>query len=73
MRAAVLSEYGSIDNLSLTEFDDPVAGPEDLIIGVRATAVNYVDLVMVSGTYQFRPSVIMQTTLKKDRLLAQPH
>jgi len=55
MRAAVLSEYGSIDNLSLAEFDDPVAGPEDIIIRVHATAVNYVDLVMVSGTYQFRP------------------
>jgi NADPH:quinone reductase len=55
MRAVVLDEYGSIDNLILQDFPDPVPGPEDLIIDVRATAVNYVDLVMISGTYQFKP------------------
>ena len=54
MRAVVLDEYGSIDNLALQDFPDPVPGPEDLIVEVRATAVNYVDLVMISGTYQFK-------------------
>ena len=55
MRAVVLEEYGSIDTLALAEFPDPVPGPEDIIVDVRATAVNYVDLVMISGTYQFKP------------------
>ena len=55
MRAVVLEEYGSIDNLTLQEFPDPVPGPEDIIVDVRATAVNYVDLVMIGGTYQFKP------------------
>lgn len=57
MRAVVLNEYGSLDNLSLTEFADPVPGPEDIIVDVRATAVNYVDLVIISGKYQFKPDV----------------
>ena len=57
MRAVVLNEYGSLDNLSLTEFADPVSGPEDIIVDVRATAVNYVDLVIISGKYQFKPDV----------------
>lgn len=57
MRAVVLNEYGSLDNLSLTDFADPVPGPEDIIVDVRATAVNYVDLVMISGKYQFKPDV----------------
>ena len=57
MRAVVLNEYGSLDNLSLTEFADPVPGPEDIIVDVRATAVNYVDLVLISGKYQFKPDV----------------
>lgn len=57
MRAVVLNEYGSLDNLSLTEYADPVAGPDDIIVDVRATAVNYVDLVMISGKYQFKPDV----------------
>jgi len=57
MRAVVLNEYGSLDNLSLTEFADPVPGPEDIIVDVRATAVNYVDLVIIIGKYQFKPDV----------------
>lgn len=57
MRAVVLNEYGSLDNLSLTDYADPVAGPDDIIVDVRATAVNYVDLVMISGKYQFKPDV----------------
>ncbi len=57
MRAVVLNEYGSLDNLSLTEFADPVPGPEDIIVDVRATAVNYVDLVIISGKYQFKPDM----------------
>ncbi|MFT5485448.1 MAG: NADPH2:quinone reductase [Paracoccaceae bacterium] len=57
MRAVVLNEYGSLNNLSLTEFADPVPGPEDIIVDVRATAVNYVDLVIINGKYQFKPDV----------------
>ncbi|MEC7491040.1 MAG: NADPH:quinone oxidoreductase family protein [Pseudomonadota bacterium] len=57
MRAVVLTEYGSIANLTLTEFADPVPGPLDVIVDVRAGALNYVDLVMIGGTYQFRPEV----------------
>ena len=57
MRAVVLNEYESLDNLSLTEFADPVPGPEDIIVDVRATAVNYVDLVIISGKYQFKPDL----------------
>lgn len=57
MRAVVLTEYGSLDDLKLTEFPDPVPGPDDIIVDVRATAVNYVDLVLIGGTYQFRHDV----------------
>ena len=57
MRAVVLNEYGSLDNLALTDFPDPVPGPDDIMVDVRATAVNYVDLVLIGGTYQFKPDV----------------
>ena len=57
MRAVVLTDYGSLDKLSLTDFPDPVPVPEEIIVDVRATAVNYVDLVMISGRYQFKPEV----------------
>ena len=57
MRAVVLKEYGSLDNLDLMEFPDPFPGPEDISGEVGATAVNYVDLVLIGGTYQFRPEI----------------
>lgn len=57
MRAVVLEEYGSIDNLKIAEFADPVAGPDDVVIEVHATAANFVDLVQIGGTYQFKPQV----------------
>tara|TARA_Y100001970_G_scaffold80277_1_gene101933 strand:- start:9822 stop:10763 length:942 start_codon:yes stop_codon:yes gene_type:complete len=41
----------------MTEFPAPVPGPEEVIVDVHATAVNYVDLVMICGAYQFRPDV----------------
>jgi len=57
MRALVLEEYGSLGNARIREFDDPVPGAGEVLIEVRATAANFVDLVMIGGTYQFRPEV----------------
>lgn len=57
MRAVVLDEYGPLENLSLRTFDDPVPGPEDILVDVHATAANYVDWVMIGGKYQFKPQV----------------
>ena len=57
MRAVVLSEYGSLDNLRLMSIPALEPGERDVIVDVRATAINYVDLVMIKGQYQFRPTV----------------
>lgn len=57
MRAVVLDEYGSLDNSALREFPDPVPGPGEILVEVHATAANYVDLVIISGKYQFKPEI----------------
>ena len=56
MRAVILSEYGSLDNLRLKSIPALEPGERDVIVDVRATAINYVDLVMIKGHYQFRPN-----------------
>ena len=43
MRAIVLPETGSIENLELRELPDPVAGPGELLIAVEAASINPVD------------------------------
>jgi NADPH2:quinone reductase len=57
MRAVVLDQYGSLDNAALREVPDPVPGPGQVLVEVHATCTNYVDLVLMSGKYQFKPDL----------------
>lgn len=51
MKAIVIPEYGAPEVLQLREIPDPVAGPEDLVVRVRATALNRADLLQRRGLY----------------------
>lgn len=55
MRAVIINEFGSIDTPVLGEMPDPQAGPGEVVIRVHATAVNFVDLLVIGGKYQFLP------------------
>lgn len=50
MKALVLHEHGGLDKLTLeTNFPDPVPGPGDVIVRVRATSLNYHDIFTRRG------------------------
>ncbi len=50
MKAVVLHEHGLMDKLTYEEnFPDPVCGPNDVIVGVKATSLNYHDLFTRNG------------------------
>ena len=53
MKAYEIQQFG-IDNLALVERDQPVAGPNDVIIKLHAASLNYRDLMIVEGTYNPR-------------------
>src|SRR5947209_2750486 len=55
MRAIVVDAFGAPEGLRLAEMAPPVPGPGELLVGVHAAPVNYVDLLVVGGTYQFLP------------------
>lgn len=57
MKAIQVRELGSIDNGSLVELPDPVPGPGQVLIEVHAAPVNYVDIVQITGKYQFKPKL----------------
>ena len=51
MRAAVITEPGGPDVLKIMEVDDPVPGPEDILVDVKASALNRADMNQRQGNY----------------------
>jgi NADPH:quinone reductase-like Zn-dependent oxidoreductase len=46
---------GGPETLQLTEVPDPVAGAGQLLVRVRACAINYPDVLIIEDKYQFKP------------------
>ena len=55
MRAVIVSEFGEIEATRLGEMPQPLPGPGEILVNIKAAAVNYVDLLVIAGKYQFRP------------------
>jgi NADPH:quinone reductase len=55
MRAVVVREFGGIEKASLGDMPKPQPKAGEVLIETRAVSVNFVDLVMMGGTYQFKP------------------
>ena len=51
MQAYELRDKTGLDALTLTERKDPVPGPEEVLIQMRAAALNYRDLLVMKGLY----------------------
>jgi NADPH:quinone reductase-like Zn-dependent oxidoreductase len=52
MRAAVIREFGEPSVVEYAEVDDPPAGPDGVLVSVRACGVNPVDWKVVAGYLQ---------------------
>ncbi len=57
MRALICRQWGGIDGLSLGEAPVPQPAAGEVLIEVKATAVNYADSIMVAGRYQTKPEL----------------
>jgi NADPH:quinone reductase-like Zn-dependent oxidoreductase len=55
MRALLSHEPGGPETLRLSEVPEPVAGRGELLVRVRAAAINYPDVLIIEDKYQFRP------------------
>src|ERR1700732_543872 len=56
MRAAVVKEFGPILSHRLGSLPDPAPGPGEVLVMIKAAAVNFVDSLVVTGKYQFLPA-----------------
>ncbi len=57
MRALICRQWGGSDDLSVGEAPIPTPAADELLIRVKATAVNYADSIMVAGRYQTKPAL----------------
>jgi len=55
MRAVVLESYGEPEVLQVRTVPDPVAGPEEVVVEIVATALNRADLLQRRGFYPGPP------------------
>ena len=55
MKALICKKFAPVSDLVWEEVADPVAGPGEIVIDVKAAGLNYPDNLIVQGLYQFRP------------------
>lgn len=55
MKALLSFGPGPPDTLRLTDLPEPRAGPGELLVSVRACAINYPDVLIIEDKYQLRP------------------
>ena len=56
MKALVCKEFGPAKNLKVEEMPEPVLNDDEVNIKVHAAGVNFPDILMVEGKYQFKPN-----------------
>ena len=54
MRAIVCRSYGPPENLVLDDVPEPVPAPGQILVRVRAAAVNFPDVLFIAGKYQIK-------------------
>ena len=57
MKAQLCTALGAPDVLRYTDIDDPVPGPDEILVEVHAAGINFPDGLIVSGNYQTKPAL----------------
>jgi NADPH:quinone reductase len=55
MKAVLCHRYGGPDDLVLEEVPDPIAGPGEAVVRIKAAALNFFDTLIIAGKYQHQP------------------
>jgi NADPH2:quinone reductase len=55
MRAVLCRRYGPPESLTVEEVEDPTANEGQVVVDVKACAVNFPDVLIIQNLYQFKP------------------
>jgi NADPH:quinone reductase len=56
MKAILCTRFGTPDELELADIPQPQAGTGEVIVRVKAAALNFFDMLIIAGKYQFKPA-----------------
>ncbi len=57
MKAIVCRAHGPASDLTFEDLADPVAGPGEVVVAMRACALNFFDTLIIRDRYQFKPDL----------------
>lgn len=57
MKAIRCKHYGPPSNLAFEETDSLKAGPQQVVVSVKACGLNFPDTLIIQGLYQFKPEL----------------
>ena len=55
MKALLCTHYGTPDDLELADIAEPVPKPGEVLVRIRAAALNFFDTLIIAGKYQHKP------------------
>jgi len=55
VKALICREYGPIEGLKVEEVASPHPGPNEVVVEVKASSLNFPDALLVQGLYQVKP------------------
>ncbi|MBL6751109.1 MAG: NADPH:quinone oxidoreductase family protein [Nevskia sp.] len=70
MRALICRRWGAVDELAVGQAPVPEPAADQVLIRVKATAVNYADSIMVAGHYQTKPALPFSPGLETAGIVA---
>ena len=57
MKILHCKEYGPIENLVWEDIETPEPGENEVVVSIKAAALNFPDYLIVQGLYQFKPEL----------------
>jgi NADPH2:quinone reductase len=55
MKAILCTHFGGPDELEFADIPEPTAAPGEVVVAVKAAALNFFDTLIIAGKYQFKP------------------
>ena len=57
MKAVLCTQFGGPETLQVADVENPVAGPGEIVVAVRAAGLNFFDTLIIQNKYQFKPEL----------------